>query len=460
MKMMKSLLLGSAAGLVAIAGAQAADLPVKAKAVEYVKVCTAYGAGFYYIPGTDICLRVGGFVFFEAGINGRNAQPHILAGNIGAALVYDRFDNETAYRGGTAVILDARSQTAIGTVRSYMSLNIHGFTAAAPLAVAGPGNVGANFLAYIDRGFIQFAGFTAGFAGSFFEFGPSYSIMSLASVAWSWRPLAAYTAAFGNGVSATISIEDATTARSKLVTGAYTGVSTAVNTNYGGSSMPDIVGNFRVDQAWGSAQIMGALHQLRVNQILANAGTADEWGWAVGGGIEIKTPTIAPGDSIMLQGVWSSGAVVYTGISSHPFAIAQGVGLRTTAGVGPALDVFDAYFNAAGTPLLRTDAWSANAQFRHFWQPNLRSAFWVGYNFVDPGGNSATALGGDPDFRMWQAGANIVWSPARTLDLSLDVLYSNLATGSCTGLGAGVQAASCNQTADIWTVWTRWRRAF
>ena len=60
MKMVKSLLLGSAAGLVAVAGAQAADLPVKAKAVEYVKICSLYGAGFYYIPGTDICMKVGG----------------------------------------------------------------------------------------------------------------------------------------------------------------------------------------------------------------------------------------------------------------------------------------------------------------------------------------------------------------------------------------------------------------
>jgi hypothetical protein len=39
MKMVKSLMLGSAAGLVAMGGAQAADLPVKAAAVEYVKVC-------------------------------------------------------------------------------------------------------------------------------------------------------------------------------------------------------------------------------------------------------------------------------------------------------------------------------------------------------------------------------------------------------------------------------------
>jgi len=40
MKTMKSLVLGSAAALVAMSGAQAADLPVKAKAVEYVKICS------------------------------------------------------------------------------------------------------------------------------------------------------------------------------------------------------------------------------------------------------------------------------------------------------------------------------------------------------------------------------------------------------------------------------------
>ena len=62
MKMVKSLLLGSAAGLVAMTGAQAADLPVKAKPVQYVKICSLYGAGFYYIPGTDTCLKIGGFV--------------------------------------------------------------------------------------------------------------------------------------------------------------------------------------------------------------------------------------------------------------------------------------------------------------------------------------------------------------------------------------------------------------
>jgi hypothetical protein len=63
--MIKSLVLGSAAGLIALSGAQAADLPVKAKAVDYVRICSLYGAGFYYIPGTDTCIKLGGYMRIE-----------------------------------------------------------------------------------------------------------------------------------------------------------------------------------------------------------------------------------------------------------------------------------------------------------------------------------------------------------------------------------------------------------
>lgn len=452
-KMVKSLLLGSAAGLVAIAGAQAADLPVKAKPVDYVRICSAYGAGFYYIPGTDICLRVGGYMYIEAGWNARNAVPHIYSGNIGAPLIYDRDDNASAYRVSAVMIMDARAQTAIGVVRTYLALGVqaatNALTAGSPIA----------YTPYMERAFIQFAGFTAGYAATFFDFGAFYSIYGLSSIAWHWTPLFAYTAQFGNGLSATISFEEGTGIRGKLTTGTYTGTSTAASA-YGGHEIPDIVGNIRVDQVWGSAQIMGALHQLRVNQLLATAGTGDAWGWAIGGGIEVKTPMIAPGDSIILQGVWSQGAVEYTGLSAGPVAGLGGIGLRNTALVGPALDVFDAYYNAPGAALQLTEAWSWNLMFRHFWQPNLRSAFWVGYNFVAPGGNSATALGADPNFAMWQAGANVIWSPAPTLDLSLDVLYSNLSTASCTGAAALTQLRNCDVTADIWSIWTRWRRNF
>ena len=74
MKMVKSLLLGSAAGLVAISGTQAADLPVKAKPVQYVKICSLYGEGFYYIPGTEVCLKIGGYVRADYGWNVSNGS--------------------------------------------------------------------------------------------------------------------------------------------------------------------------------------------------------------------------------------------------------------------------------------------------------------------------------------------------------------------------------------------------
>src|SRR3954471_23957879 len=89
MKMVKSLLLGSAATLVAVAGAQAADLPVKAKAVEYVKVCSLYGAGFYYIPGTDTCIKIGGYLRADFGWQAVPTATPYWSGDLGR---YDRAD--------------------------------------------------------------------------------------------------------------------------------------------------------------------------------------------------------------------------------------------------------------------------------------------------------------------------------------------------------------------------------
>src|SRR3954454_3837220 len=61
MKLVTSMLLGSASALIAVAGVQAADLPArKAAPVEYVKVCDAYGAVFFYTPDTDACIKDGG----------------------------------------------------------------------------------------------------------------------------------------------------------------------------------------------------------------------------------------------------------------------------------------------------------------------------------------------------------------------------------------------------------------
>ena len=84
MKMVKSLLLGSAAGVVAVAVAQAADLPVKATPVQYVKICTLYGDGFYYIPGSDTCIRFSGYIRADYGYNVTGARTPHYSGAAGA----------------------------------------------------------------------------------------------------------------------------------------------------------------------------------------------------------------------------------------------------------------------------------------------------------------------------------------------------------------------------------------
>jgi len=112
----RSFLLGGFAVLIAGVGAQAAELPVKAKPVEYVKACTLYGDGFYYIPGTQTCMKIGGFVraeikydaigSFEPANNGANAQ-FFRGGDV----------IDTRVRAG--ISFDAREQTAYGTLRAY-----------------------------------------------------------------------------------------------------------------------------------------------------------------------------------------------------------------------------------------------------------------------------------------------------------------------------------------------------
>ncbi len=70
---LKSLLLGSAAAFAVVGGAQAADLSV-AEPVDYVRVCDAFGVGYWYIPGTDTCLKIGGYVQFDVKFHASSAN--------------------------------------------------------------------------------------------------------------------------------------------------------------------------------------------------------------------------------------------------------------------------------------------------------------------------------------------------------------------------------------------------
>ena len=116
MKMVKSLILGSAAGLIAMSGAQAADLPVKAKAVEYVRICSLYGAGFYYIPGTDTCIKLGGYLRVETAFNGTRLQRPASTAPAGA---HNRLSNYYTTRSRQDFNIDTRTATEYGVVRTY-----------------------------------------------------------------------------------------------------------------------------------------------------------------------------------------------------------------------------------------------------------------------------------------------------------------------------------------------------
>src|SRR5271168_3129277 len=116
MKMVKSLILGSAAGLVAMSGAQAADLPLKAKAVEYVKVCSLYGPGFYYIPGTDTCIKLSGYLRVDVLANTNSDASGAFAGQGGAN---NRFTNGYTWRSREDFDIDTRTATEYGVVRTF-----------------------------------------------------------------------------------------------------------------------------------------------------------------------------------------------------------------------------------------------------------------------------------------------------------------------------------------------------
>ena len=104
----KSLLIGSAAALATVSGASAADAVVAAEPepMEYVRVCDAYGAGYFYIPGTETCLKIGGWVRYEVHFNSSWPDP------------YDGF----AKRARGRVEIQAKNESELGTVSSYIRL--------------------------------------------------------------------------------------------------------------------------------------------------------------------------------------------------------------------------------------------------------------------------------------------------------------------------------------------------
>jgi Porin subfamily len=481
MKMVKSLLLGTAAGLVAVAGAQAADMPVKAAPVQYVKICSLYGDGFYYIPGTDICLKIGGYVrgeyFYNYGNSGTNGGFQGGSPATGAGYK-DRFDGaDFLMRTRAYAWFDSRQQTEYGTLRSYLQIGVN---------YDSPANTSTTFNA--NRAFIQFAGFTVGTAQSFFDFYSSPASSFFGTLAsdtgdGGWKVFA-YTAQYGNGFSATFSFEEPRTMGTTLPT------SGVINTNLGNAGLvlgtinldpdrakprfPDIVQNWRVDQAWGSAQLMVAAHDVSAGYYasanaagsacsIANAGIAggtaagvttgseacghpaDKVGWAAGGGARLNA---YGGDYFQFQATYAQGATRYVNhTQGGAFSPVQFNGANFGYGL-----LSDGVFSVATGEVQLTTVWGINAAYDHLWLPNFRTSIYYAYNRFEYGANANAAICNaqtvvaagaitftpfqvatgqcSNNFNWWQLGSRTQYNFTPWFYVGFDVLYSKIETAS------------------------------
>jgi hypothetical protein len=514
MKMVKSLLLGSAAGLVAVTAGQAADLPVKAKPVEYVKVCSLYGAGFYYMPGTDLCLKIGGWVRAEIGwgYNGSLTWGP-FAGNAN-----NRTTNNLVMRARGYITADAREQTAYGTARGYIAVGIN-------TTDVGLNTAGNQFSA--NRAFVQFAGITAGLSQSFYDYysvpaasyNGDYAASDTGDPGW-W--VFGYTAQLGNGLSASLSLEERRTTQiidqnglnftsansifaggtsGSIVAGSYfntlsgsqdpststlfvTGGASLFPGNgaYGGQQVGDIVGNLRLDQAWGGAQIMGALHEVNASNYSTATGSNpisgfcggggaggvatgncvghpnDKFGWAAGAGLRLNFPMIGEGDYLQAQVNYTEGAARYVFFTPNS-NWGKVDGSNLAYGVLSDCVYGGTIGTASTTGCNLTTAWGFNASYEHHWSPAWQTSVYGGWDAVSYNaqanamlcsaagfGNSAAGSGAvanpgcNNNWSAWFVGSRTQWNVSKTFYMGVDVMYMDLqsaTTGGAAPFGAG-----------------------
>jgi Porin subfamily len=483
MRLAKNLLLGSAAALVVATAAQAADLPVKARPVQYVKVCSLYGAGFYYMPGTDMCIKIGGWTRAEAtwGING-SSTTGVFGSDYNNVYTNNLWVRERGY-----ITADAREQTAYGVARGYIAVGI---------ASNNTGNEVPASQANMNRAFVQWAGFTAGLSVSFFDFYPAAALLYRAGNIpsedsgdggwWVWG----YTAQLGGGFSATLSAEERRD--SQIVDfsgagGALGGITTpgtngtivgttAGTAGYGGWQSPDIIANVRVDQAWGSAQVMGALHQVNggyYGTLPSSGHPGNTWGFVVGAGLRINTPSISPGDYLIGEVNYTEGATKYLWNGTNG-TTQDGVS-GSTEGYGVGSDCIFGGTVAAGnaTGCQLTTAYSFDAAYEHYWTPqwhqslvgamlwhkyatgagSANSMLCVGEGLGAGAGTTAVAAAGcNNNWSFWGVGSRLQWDVTKSFYIGVEAIYQHLNSAQ-TGLAGNALTAPLTLTNSGATTW-------
>jgi hypothetical protein len=440
-----------------------------------VKVCSLYGAGFYYVPGTDICMKIGGYVRYQVSSGEGNSisfGPFDRSSGFNTRIT----GNDYAQRVRVNFTYDTRQQTAYGTLRTYLLL---GWTHDTPTVSISPA-AGV----YFNRGFIQIAGFTFGKSTSFFDFGSTAAVaynagfLNTSDTGDTGQVGAAYTAQFGNGFSGTISVEQSRRAATVFTTpgGSIAAVGSCTSCGWGGgvggptydnlgnsttanlgvASRPDVVGNLRIDQAWGSAQVSAALHEISSGYyggpaaVETNGHPSDEWGYAIMGGIRLNAPMFGPGDYFQAQVGYSDGATRYTAwnvggnnVYDYYAGNSFGVGFATDA-VFAGNSACTGSSSTFGCSIERTTGFSVFASYEHFWTPSLRTSLYGSYVDISHNANAtgmictswigAAALAAgvqcDPDFQAWAIGSRSQWNITNALYVGVDVIYNKLQTAT------------------------------
>ena len=504
-----------AAGSIETAMAQGG--PLKGPPVKYVRICDAYGAGFFYIPGAEGCIKIGGYLRLQGAANA--SGDGIVAGAdtmVGQGRFTRGDTNDFNYQGRAALSLDVRFLTEWGLLRGYVRGGVQVVT---PFNNPNPSsslfNTNGQPFVWWDRGFIEFAGFTVGRQRSFFDmFDPvsSYTYgnpRTTGDTDLNGAFLAGYTYRFGGGWSAAVSVEDPGShnrfgvADNSLAGFFAFGVNTATDTGLSnqslsarGLNMPDVVGNVRLEQTWGYLGVSGAVHQVAgayygTGAVLGNVGAGhpdNKLGYAVSGAGKFYIPGLG-GNSIGLNVVYSNGAPGYAAKGAAWQIYNNG----TSVGVGWGVEgVFSS--NNIGTgvgsgPIELTKAWSINGAYQHIWNPQWNTSVYGGYTAVSynqagaqiansglPAGNvCGGALGTftgfvplvgnscNPDYSFWQIGSRTAYRPVDWLELGIDAFYTKFNTGyggPANWVANGSQPASNTGRGvvadqDVWSVLAR-----
>jgi hypothetical protein len=458
--MLSKTLLSSTAVILTVIGAQAADLPSKKAApATYVKICDAYGAGFFYIPGTETCVKLGGVARLEFQYTPGKDTVNVTTGLLQQS---SNVQSTTGWFQRARLRVDARTPTSMGVARTFIALRAEN--------TSGLRNVSAtDKAAYtmsdssttaikIDTAFVQWAGFTFGQGLENYHMMPSnpFGGVAYAFYGTSGVKEVAYTATLGDGLSATLAIEDHKDLNYSQT--AFSQPATAAN----------IVGNLRMDQAWGFAALSAmvgnnSLNNTVIDNNAARQGQTTFGGYSVGATVSYKLPMIAAGDQVwfttnyakgMLGGLMGSGGISTLGGVNR---LLGGV-VRVDSNVVQTGGVVGSIATPATYGL--TSGWNIAAEYVHYWAPQWRSLVSAGYVSLSAPTVAATIPSAWGSGKLWEVSTNLIYSPIKDMDIGLEVQYANLKNTIQNPTNAFVAAGRPGLSVNNFTTKFRAERAF